>query len=373
METVCNQNMCAGCMACLDICPKKAINIVDSVIANNAVIDTNRCVHCGLCYSVCPNKKPVEKYNPIEWYEGWTTSPMRKFASSGGMASALIRLFIEHGGYVAACMFQNGKFGFQLTNDLSEASQFAGSKYVKSNPAGIYEQINSKLKAGNRVLFIGLPCQVAALKNFVKTQDLLYTVDLICHGSPSPKILEAFLREKGMDITCVESIQFRQKASFGLRVGDRTLGLADVMDWYTYAFLTALDYTENCYSCTYANLGRVADITLGDSWGSTLDESEQKKGVSLILCQTEKGRELLHNAELTLQPVDLEKAVAANAQLKSPSQMPKNRKKFLDNIQYGFDKAMAKSDPKVYYKKKLKAMLVRMKGIKKCLLIKPIL
>ena len=365
MKTVCKQNLCSGCMACIDKCRCEAITIKDDIFSLNAVIHEERCIHCGLCETVCPNVTNVEKKKPIEWYEGWAEHSIRENASSGGAASALIRSFMEHGGYVAACVFHDGKFGFRLTNDLPETSQFAGSKYVKSNPAGIYEQINSKLKAGNRVLFIGLPCQVAALKNFVKTQDLLYTVDLICHGSPSPKILEAFLREKGMDITRVESIQFRQKASFGLRVGDRTLGLADVMDWYTYAFLTALDYTENCYSCTYADLGRVADITLGDSWGSTLDESEQKKGVSLILCQTEKGRELLHNAELTLQPVDLEKAIAANAQLKSPSKMPKNRKKFLDNIQYGFGKAMAKSDPKVYYKKKLKAMLVRMKVIKK--------
>ena len=169
---------------------------------------------------------------------------------------------------------------------------------VKSNPVGIYDKIVEKLKNGNKVLFIGLPCQVAAAKNYTATlssnkRENLYTIDLICHGSPSPKILNLALHEKGVDIKQLKEIRFRNKTNFGISTQNKdkeykTITPAGVQDMYTYAFLTSLDYTENCYSCRYAALGRVSDVTIGDSWGSDRPDSEQGKGISLMLCQTNK-------------------------------------------------------------------------------------
>lgn len=95
-----------------------------------------------------------------------------------------------------------------------------------------------------------------------------------------------------------------------------------VSDKYTIAFLNALTYTENCYECDYAKLQRVSDLTLGDSWGSNLPMDEQKKGVSLALCQTEKGVQLLKKAEVALLTVELERAVENNHQLDHPSVRP---------------------------------------------------
>lgn len=99
---------------------------------------------------------------------------------------------------------------------------------------------------------------------------------------------------------------------------------------YTHAFLRGLDYTENCYSCQYARWNRVSDITLGDSWGSELETEEQAKGISLILCQTAKGRELVSRTEITTKPVDIEKAIRSNQQLIRPTEMHKNRRVFLN-------------------------------------------
>lgn len=107
-------------------------------------------------------------------------------------------------------------------------------------------------------------------------------------------------------------------------------------DLYTFAFLNSLDYTENCYSCRYATLDRVSDITLGDSWGSELSEEEQKKGISLILCQTEKGVELVKSAGFELEDVDLDKAATANHQLRHPSEMTEKRRVFLKMLTRAF-------------------------------------
>lgn len=269
---------------------------------------------------------------------------------------------------MASCLFKKGCFSFEITNNMKETQKFSGSKYVKSNPLGIYKKIKLLLSQNEKVLFLGLPCQVAGLKNYLnlKNDDNLYTIDLICHGSPSPKILDLFLRENNVDIECVKDVRFRNKTAFEVSTQKSKedyirLSPVGVQDMYTYAFLNALDYTENCYKCRYASLDRVSDITLGDSWSSKLAKEEQNKGISLILCQTEKGKKLIQDTKLTLSAVDLKDAIAANHQLSHPSIEPVERKDFFDNLSKGFEHALFSSVPKIYLRKKIKTILLKAK------------
>ena len=374
MRTVCRENSCTGCMACIGKCKKNAITIKDSMVAYNAVIDEDKCVNCGMCEKLCPNNQGAEKRKPIDWKEGWAPENIRGRASSGGAASAMMKYFVEDGGYVATCIFKQGEFVFEITNSVEELIDFAGSKYVKSNPIGIYAKVIEKLKHGEKVLFIGLPCQVAAVKNSTavlpsEMKDNLYTIDLICHGSPSPRILNMALEEKGIDIKKLNQIRFRNKTNFGLSSQDagqvyKTLTPAGIQDMYTYAFLTSLDYTENCYSCQYATIERVADVTIGDSWGSDLPQKEQGRGVSLLLCQTDKGANLVKNSGMQLKEVDIDKAIDANHQLRHPSVAPDIREAFFAGLDKGFYKSLSNCAPKVYYKQKVKEILIKTKIIR---------
>nr|WP_288867052.1 Coenzyme F420 hydrogenase/dehydrogenase, beta subunit C-terminal domain [uncultured Blautia sp.] len=374
MKTVCTINFCTGCMACFGKCKKNAITIKDGLAAYNAVIDEAKCVSCGACERVCPNNQKVELHEPISWQEGWAAEDIRMNSSSGGAASAMMKHFVEEGGYVAACLFKNGEFVFDITNKIEDIVNFVGSKYVKSNPIGIYTKVAEKLKVDSKVLFVGLPCQVAALKNFTamlpaEKKQILYTIDLICHGTPSPQILNLALREKGIDIKSLTSIRFRNKTNFGLSSHDKiqeykTITPSGVQDMYTYAFLTSLDYTENCYFCRYATLSRTSDVTIGDSWGSDLPSYEQRKGVSLLICQNNKGINLVQNSGMQLKDVDVERAIEANHQLRHPSIAPEGRKIFFANMNKGFNKAISKCAPKVYYKQKLKETLVKLKIVR---------
>lgn len=244
------------------------------------------------------------------------------------------------------------------------AEQFVGSKYVKSNPKTIYIDIERKLQEGKKVLFVGLPCQVAALKNFSRNQDNLYTVDLICHGSPSPELLKMYLKEKSVDIEELDGLNFREKTSFGLRSVGKNNGFPRIVDMYTYAFLKSIDYTENCYSCRYASQSRVSDISLGDSWGSELSEEEKKKGISLVLCQTKKGEELLKKSNVELFDADITRAIQLNHQLEYPSRIPSSRIFFFENLEKGFDFAMKKILPKEYLKNEIKIILSKV-GIRR--------
>lgn len=209
-----------------------------------------------------------------------------------------------------------------------------------------------------------MPCQVAALKNFSRNQDNLYTVDLICHGSPSPELLKMYLKEKSVDIEELEGLNFREKTSFGLRLVGENNGFPRIVDMYTYAFLKSIDYTENCYSCRYASQSRVSDISLGDSWGSELSEEEKKKGISLVLCQTKKGEELLKKSNVELFDADITRAIQLNHQLEYPSRIPSSRMFFFENLEKGFDFAMKKILPKEYLKNEIKIILSKV-GIRR--------
>lgn len=358
MKTVCELNMCNGCMACVEKCHRNAITIKDDLKYYNALIDTKKCVDCGLCTKVCPRENDNDMSKPKWWYQGWADSEIREHASSGGAASAIIRAFIKNGGYVASCLFDSGKFVFEVTNEMAVARKFAGSKYVKSNPEKIYGKIQSLLRANQKVLFIGLPCQVAAVNQFIKDKTNLVTADLICHGTPSPYLLKKCLQEYGHDINTLTDINFRIKSLYELNRDGKPIAAFHTMDNYLIAFLHSYDYTENCYSCKFATLDRVSDITLGDSWGTELS-GEVKNGVSLILCQSEKGKELIESAGLNLLDVDINNAISHNEQLNKPSKCSKSRDQFFENYNRynNFGKALVKTAPGIVAKEKVKSIV----------------
>ena len=362
---VCEKDLCNGCMACVEKCAKSAITITDDLSAYNAVIDSTLCVGCGQCTAVCPQNHAPKKILPNAWHQGWALNEsVRARSSSGGLATELSQSFIQHGGIVCSCLFKQGEFLFDFATATEEANRFSGSKYVKSTPKGVYKKLRDYLKSGKKVLFIGLPCQVAGAKNFIGEHELLYTIDLICHGTPSPQTLKMYLSEKHRNIEEMASVQFRKKTSFYLSDGSQSIEPSPtIQDRYTMAFLQSLCYTENCYSCTYADTARISDLTLGDSWGSTLDTEEQAKGISLILSQTEKGDFLLNLANVHLESVDVERAIANNKQLRAPSKKPQEHDLFFAALRkYNrFSKAVGKCYPKTCFRQKVKALLFKMK------------
>ncbi len=364
MKTVCAPDACTGCRACMNVCPKNAIQLRDTLRAYNAEIDPKLCIGCGLCEKVCPNDSPVPLKAPVSWQQGWAGDDIRRCSSSGGAASAVIRAFIRSGGYVASCCYDGGGFRFALTNDPEKARAFAGSKYVKSDPGGIYREVKELLLRGEKVLFIGLPCQSAAVQNVCGRQEKLYTADLICHGTPSPGLLWRFFGERGIEKDRVRSVSFREKEQFGLAYDGKRLTPRRLSDSYTRAFLQAVDYTENCYSCRYAAPDRVSDLTFGDAWG--LLSGKEAGGVSLILCQTEKGAELIGQAGLYLEDADAEAAVRSNGQLKQPSARHPGRNRFFDMLEAGrsFRLATFRALPRLSARECVKYALIRMKLLK---------
>lgn len=367
MKTVCKLNLCNGCNACVSICPKNAIELEDCFEHMNAIINESLCVNCNACINVCSrNDFDLVFSKPLLWYQGWTSDELvRQYSASGGVASTLMKSFIEAEGYVCSCIFDQGRFSYAITNNVSEIHKFSGSKYVKSYPRNIYHDVKKLLDDNRPVLFVGLPCHVAAVKKYIgyRNQDLLYTVDLICHGTPSAKILSKYLEDHGCSVDDILDIKFRIKSNID---NDEYEAIVPpgITDRYLYTFLRKINLTESCYNCQFAQTERISDITIGDSWGSELPDSEKEKGISLLIVQTKKGKKLIEQADLVLFNVDSNKAIENNSQLRGAADRPKERNKFMKLIKKNkkYDGIVFKLAPKVFVKQDIKWMLYKFCG-----------
>jgi len=323
---------CCGCNACAEICPKHCIQMVED--AQGFIypqVDSSVCVECGMCEKVCPLEVAnLSLRKPLKAYAAWNKNRQEHLlSSSGGAAYIFSSYIIEKGGVVYGCTSDGIDVRHIRVENHSELFKLQGSKYVQSDVRGLFKKVKNDLKNGKIVLFIGTPCQVAGLKNYIgHHNEHLYLVDLICHGVPSKKMLHDHIKHvsKGRKI---QYISFRDGNNFIFSLKAVDFGYtANVWeepykDLYMKGFLGGMIYQSSCYQCPFACSTRVSDITIGDFWGLKHAEclpEEVKDGVSLLLPMTDKGLNLIQKVEnnLYIYERSVEEAVNGNTQLRHP-------------------------------------------------------
>lgn len=325
---------CYGCFACMNKCPKQCISIVKDKLGHLYPYANEKCIECNACLKVCPSINPVKLNKPLEIYAAvGRNNEITERSSSGGIATILSREIISSGGVVYGCAFHK-EFDFRhiRCDSLEDLEALKGSKYVQSDISKVYKDIKEDIKRNRKVLFIGTPCQVAAIKAYFKDNYLLYTVDLICHGVPSVKILkESFpstVIKEGID-----SIKFRTKEKYQISIyKDNKLLYTRLLskDLYLKGFFTSLFNRESCFSCQYTIKDRAGDITLGDFWGLDDIKFKDYKGISLCLINTDKGKDLYSaiDTNIICSPHKIDDALTGNKPLNNPSPRTINVKTF---------------------------------------------
>ena len=344
---------CCGCHACATICAKHCITMqADEEGFLYPIVNKEACTDCGLCEKVCPVINQSEPRKPLKVYAAKNKNEeIRRQSSSGGIFTLLAEKVINEGGVVFGARFdEEWNVVHSWADNIEGIAAFRGSKYVQSTIGDTYREAKDFLKQGRQVLFSGTPCQIAGLKKYLrKDYDNLLTVDVVCHGVPSPLVWRTYLdetrkqlrAERGVgkntvssslnELPVITGISFRDKTNGWKKYGFRLCYAASEAasnsvsasatneekemlqpfsdNLFMQGFLANLYLRPSCYACAARSGKSGSDISIADFWGiqNYYPEFDDDKGVGLILVNSEKGK-------LSYDIVDVQNIVAAYEQ-----------------------------------------------------------
>ena len=385
MINITDKEQCCGCNACGDICPKQTISFLcDNEGFWYPQVDKSKCVECGLCEKVCPilnmdKVKSAEKLDPPKVVGGYHKNIAIRFDStSGGVFSALANAMYKDGGYVSGAI-QNEDLTVCnfISNDKHDLAKLRSSKYVQSSAIGLYKKIETLLKNGEKVLACGSPCQMGALRSYLRKEyDNLIIVDFLCRATNSPKAYRKYMEmlesQYGGKVVYVKAKNkdhgwhsLARKVVFDN--GKEYYGEGHD-DHYRRGYHWNMYERPSCYDCKFKEIPRNSDITLGDFWGieKVAPDLEQNLGTSMVMLNTPKGEKFFEKIrnKLECRNFTLEDILYGNRPaLLEPIKYPNIDRKamFEDMDKMPFDEVAKKYFPEESHKIGKKTLL------KKCL------
>lgn len=336
------KSTCYGCTTCINLCPTNAITMEsDKEGFIYPIIDLEKCINCNKCVEACPIKVNKSQYEQSFYGIKAKDLEEKKKSQSGGAAALMTNYIIANGGIVyGAIIGEDLKVYHERISKEEDKHKLKGSKYVQSTLNDTFVKVKKDLQASKEVLFVGTPCQIAGLREYLKNAntDKLYLCDLICHGVPSPKIYMDY-------INYIENIQkekilefdFRDK-SFGWQTSKETMKFKNkqiTATEYINLFLSNVALRLSCYECRFAILDRTSDITIGDFWGIDKVDPEflDDTGVSLVIINNKKGEEIFSKIKEKVNYKKYEKEECLQTNLRQPSKKPLNREQFWEDYE----------------------------------------
>lgn len=355
------KEQCTGCAACVNRCPADCISMQsDGEGFSFPTVDESRCTGCGACRVSCPVLNPgaePEANHAPGCYAAWSKDEQVRFQStSGGVFTHLAQAIFAQGGSVAGAGYRTDHLvEHVLISSEANLEPLRQSKYVQSEIGLVYREIGDRLCQGKPVLFVGTPCQCAGLQGFLqKEHENLFLCDFICRGVNSPKVYLAYLRElEERYSSFVKQVWFKNKTYGWNRFCTKIVfenGREYLADRETDPFM--LGYIKSrlslymrpcCYDCRFKGIRRPTDITLGDFWGieKQFPALDTKKGVSLVLVQSGKGRRLFDQSAAELQFLPADFVSDHNRCAIQSVRLPEERARFYRNLESrGFDAAL---------------------------------
>ena len=375
MKEIVSKDLCTGCSACLNKCPKNAISMVEGNEGfKYPFVDENKCINCGLCKNICPVINTKENGSLNICFVGYNKDKeVLLSSSSGGIFSLFADYVIENGGIViGAALDNNLKCKHIVVNDKNDLYKLRGSKYLQSDLEDVFKIVKENIE-NKLVLFSGTPCQISGLRAYLKNDyNNLICIDLICHGVPTPKLFDKYIKEIELfNNDEVIDYNFRDKSTGWDTYSNNAIFSKDNIitmvseNPYMKLFLSDIALRKSCYDCNFKIGNKYLDITLGDFWGvkDFYQEMYNRKGVSCIIVNTEKGLKVFEKIKdnICYKKCKLQEIIKGNPSLKLSAVMPKNRDKFFVDL----DKIAVENLTKKYKRKttiikKFKCIIERM-------------
>lgn len=262
-----------------------------------------------------------------------------KKSSSGGAFRSLSDVFLERGDAVVCAVYDydSHSAGFKMILTKEERDEAIGSKYMQSIPGTIYKDSLKWLKDNpeKKMLFVGMGCQAAGFRKFIDMSGLSERVtvcDIICHGSPSPKIWRDYAGIIEKKHGKIEYLTFKDKR----RGWNKPLSLVVAggkevsIQSYKLLFTSNCIMRPACHRCPYARIERSTDITIGDYWHieKKLPDFYDSMGNSLVLIHSEKGKSLFDAAKSKMEIMESNKEDCWQKNLEKPTPCSSQRTDF---------------------------------------------
>jgi coenzyme F420 hydrogenase subunit beta len=269
------KNLCCSCGLCGGICPSQAIEFrigKDGFLKPE--INKIKCTDCGLCIEYCPGTI-LKKINNTRYnlFYGYSNDKyLRKFSSSGGIATELLCYLLEKN-FVDKVVVVNNQKGHKnptpiLTDDIETVRTSCTSKYCPIPTAEIMNQIKN---LNEKIAIVTLPCQAMGISNFLRknlkiAKNVKFFISLLCNHVPSYNATDFLLKQSKIKKSNVKSIIYR---------GDGWPGFIRIE---TNSGTKKLPYRETCslgFGIFFKNLrcqicndpfGEYAGISFGDAY-----------------------------------------------------------------------------------------------------------
>ena len=302
-----DKSQCCGCWACFNACPKHCIEMKeDEEGFRYPQIDSDICIYCGLCEKVCPLKKPMmDDTKPVSFVIQNKDADVLRNSTSGGFFTAISKWAISNNGVVFGAAFDKDmELKHSYAETLEDCKKFRGSKYVQSLIGNSYSLVRGFLVQGRIVVFSGTPCQVSGLYSFLRGQNFqnLVTVDIVCHGTPSPLLFRKFLSYQSLKFGS-DVVDYRSRDKhYGYSYSTSSIWFKDKGKLYHKGidsdFMLRL-YFENicsrpsCYNCHFKTINRISDFTIFDCWDApSVSSAMSTKGATNVFVHSDRGLDI---------------------------------------------------------------------------------
>lgn len=350
-----DKEKCSGCWACYNVCPKHCIKMEeDEEGFQYPHVDKGTCIECGICEKACPLQTPKlqEESIPESYVVQNCDSDTLRHSTSGGFYTALSAYVISNGGVVFGATFDDKMvLRHTYSETLEGCLKFRGSKYVQSLIGESYQVAKEFLDEGRMVAFSGTPCQIAGLVGYLGKRKYakLILVDLVCRGTPSPRVLKEYLNYHA-SCSGGKPVQWLSRDKYyGYDLSTATIlyekGVSPYHgikgnDFMLTAYFRGLISRPSCYNCHFKTLHRVSDITLFDCWNAKSSSNRfSRKGATNVLIHTSKGEEIFESikGEFISASSDIAKIIKRDGVMifGNPPKSP-NRNLFFEDLNNGF-------------------------------------
>ena len=378
VSSICDRMLCTGCGTCKQVCPKSAVSMRENEEGFLYPVIDRTCIECGLCLRKCPVNTDNEK-KAAHFYMGWhKDKEVLKTSSSGGLFTSLSQYVFDRGGVVfGAVKNKDNRIVHTYAESMEELEPLKLSKYYQSDLGNSYSQVKSFLLQDTMVLFTGTACQIAGLKNYLgKEYEILLTMDVLCHGAASKKVVDAFIKSKEKQFKKhIIDYHFRVKEKErGWYNGGGTRmhlffedGTSVVEPGRYDTFFLGFNHNyflrESCYRCRFCGTERISDFTLADYWRcdhKEISEEQLKLGVALILANSERSIDILDwiSDSIVLYEIEATNAIAHNRALVGPQERPSIRDDFFHRLDSeDYDRIIHSQFRNLFRKRKVKLFL----------------